>query len=128
MARTTIIFGALLTLLGVGFFVGIAMAQGAVPSLTALIPAFVGIPILILGVVALKDAYRKHAMHVVSVLALLGLLAPVLRLVMQLSRGAEIGPTVLASLVLMAILCAGLFLSCLKSFIDARRARSDHPD
>jgi hypothetical protein len=125
MARITVVFGILLILLGSAFYAGIAVTQGKAPSVTALIPSFAGIPILLLGLVAFREAYRKHAMHVVSVLALLGFLLPALRLVMQLAGGAEAKPTALASMAGMAVLCGALFALCLKSFVDARRARGE---
>jgi hypothetical protein len=125
MTRLTLVVGTLLVLLGVGFYCGIWVAEGEAPSATALIPAFAGIPIVVLGILALKENLRMHAMHAVSVLALLGFLLPVGRLAMQLARGAETKATTLASLILMAVLCGGLLFFCVKSFIDARRRRSE---
>jgi hypothetical protein len=124
MVRLTLVVGTLLILLGAGFYGGIALAEGEAPSVTALIPAFAGIPIVLLGVLALRETLRMHAMHAVSVLALLGFLLPAGRLGMQVVKGAETKPTTLASLILMAVLCGGLLFFCVKSFIDARRRRS----
>ena len=76
MAKLTIGIGLLLILVGGGFFAGLAIIENKTPSATALIPAFAGLPILLLGFVALKDAYRMHAMHGVAILALLGFLLP----------------------------------------------------
>ena len=115
MARLTIIIGSLLVLLGVGFYAG----TGAT-SPTALIPAFAGAPILILGCVALKESVRKHAMHGVAMLSLLGLLLPLGRLGMQLAKGAEVKSTVLVSLLLMAGLSGFLLVACVRSFVNAR--------
>jgi hypothetical protein len=120
MARFTIAIGILLTLLGVGFYAVLAVAEGKSPSLTALIPACAGVPILLLGCVALKENARKHAMHVVAMLALLGVLLPIGRLGMKLAQGAEVKPTILASLVLMAVLCGVLLAACVRSFVHAR--------
>ncbi len=124
MARLTITIGILLTLLGVAFYVGLTVAAGTYPSVTALIPAFAGLPILLLGVAALKESIRKHAMHGVSLLALLGFLLPVGRLGLQVARGAEIKKTVLMSLVLMAVLCGILLVACVRSFVRARLGSS----
>ncbi len=123
MGKITIVFGGLLILLGVGVYAGLMAAEGSSPSKTALIPAFFGLPILLLGVVALKDAYRKHAMHLVAVLALLGLIAPLARLASKLSTLGGMAPLALASMILMALLSGGLFALCFKSFVDARRRR-----
>jgi hypothetical protein len=124
MARLTITIGILLTLLGVAFYVGLTIDAGTRPSVTALIPAFAGLPILLLGVAALKESIRKHAMHGVALLALLGFLLPVGRLGLQLARGADIKPTVLVSLVLMAVLCGMLLAACVRSFVRARLGSS----
>jgi hypothetical protein len=123
MGKTAIVFGFLLILLGAGIYVGLMMIEDS-PSKTALIPAFFGLPIVLLGLLALKDAYRKHAMHVVAVLALLGVLAPVSRLAMQMARGAGVAPLPMASMIFMALLSGGLLALCIKSFVDARRRRA----
>ncbi len=120
MARLTIIVGSMLTLLGFGFYAALAVLEEKSPSVTALIPAFAGLPILLLGCVALKDSVRKHAMHGVAMLTLLGLLLPLGRLGMQLAKGAAVKPTVLTSLLLMAALCGFLLVACIRSFIRAR--------
>ncbi len=124
MARLTIIIGSLLTLLGVGMYAGLAVAEAKAVSVTALIPAMAGIPILLFGFVALREPWRKHAMHVVSILALLGLILPLGRLGMQMSRGLEVKPTVLTSLVFMAALSGFLLVACIRSFVRARLLRS----
>ena len=77
MARYTITIGALLILLGVGFYVGIAATTAGAPSLTALIPAFAGAPILLAGLVALQEPLRKHAMHIASVVKRRGMDEPI---------------------------------------------------
>lgn len=124
MGKTAILFGGLMILLGIGLYVGLLVVDGQPPSATVLIPAFFGTPILLLGLLALKDAYRKHAMHVVAVLALLGFLAPASRLVMQLARGAEVAVLPMISLIFMALLSGGLLILCVKSFIDSRRRQA----
>ena len=60
MAALAIIVGLLLSLLGIGFFAVLAAVEHEMPSVTTLIPALVGIPILILGCVALKDAASEQ--------------------------------------------------------------------
>jgi len=111
MPKTAVIVGILLTVQGVGFYVGTAFA-----SVTALIPAFVGLPILIVGLVALKESARKHAMHAAAGLALLGFLAAAGRLI---SAGPSTSAAGISVLILAAI--TGVFLAlCIKSFADAR--------
>lgn len=123
MGKITIGFGVLLIVLGVGVYLGLSATEDASPSKTALIPAFFGLPILLLGIVALSERWRMHAMHVVAMLALLGFLAPAGRLLMQLMRGADVAPLAMISMVSMALLCVGLFGVCFKSFFDARIRR-----
>jgi peptidoglycan/LPS O-acetylase OafA/YrhL len=63
-------------------------------------------------------------MHVVALLALLGALLPLGRLAMQLAQGKEVKSTTLVSLLAMAVLCAWLLWSCVRSFVQARRRRA----
>ena len=120
MAKLTIVIGALLTLLGVGMYVGLLAVEGKAPSVTALIPAFAGIPLLLLGLAALQESIRKHAMHGVSLLALLGFLLPAGRLGMKLFQGQPVRTTILVPLLLMAALSAMLLAACIRSFVQAR--------
>lgn len=119
MARITITIGVILMLLGMGTYLG-----GGQKSVTALIPAFFGLPLALLGLAALKDAWRKHAMHVAAGLALLGFVGALARPVQKTLAG-EPPPLslALASQLLMAILCVTLVILAVKSFIDARRRR-----
>ncbi|MHB8897935.1 MAG: hypothetical protein ACYC6Y_04245 [Thermoguttaceae bacterium] len=115
LPHTTIVIGILLILEGVGFYAG---AEDR--SVTALIPAFFGLPIAVLGCVAMKASWRKHAMHAAVGLAMLGLLAP-------LGRIASVGLNFSlagVSQLLMIGLCAVLLVLGVKSFIDARRRRA----
>lgn len=122
MPRLAILFGALLVLLGIGAYV--ANLGGDKASWTALIPAFFGLPILLLGLAGLKDSVRKHAMHAASALALLGVIGALGRPVALLLSGKLHWGVPLASQIAMALLC-GVFLGlCVKSFVDARRRRA----
>jgi hypothetical protein len=112
VAKTAVIVGTLLVLQGIGFFVGTPSK-----SPTALIPAFVGLPILILGLFALKESFRMHAMHAAAALGLLGLLAALGRIAWA---GLAMSPAGV-SLLLMVLFCGGFVGLCVKSFVDARR-------
>lgn len=122
MAKMAILFGGLLILEGLGFYFGIQPEEGKSTSVTALIPSFFGIPILLGGLVALKDQLRMHAMHVVVLFALLGAVLSGGRLAMSLVAG-NVKATSGASLGIMALLCGVLTGLCIKSFIDSRRRR-----
>ena len=120
MASTTILFGILLTVLGLaGYF------MTGTSSFTALIPAMFGLPLIVLGVVARSESARKHAMHAAALIATLGFvgaLIPLLRTPAGIRSGVA-----LASQLTMVVL-TGIFVAlCVKSFIDARRARAGNP-
>lgn len=121
MARLAIVFGTLLALLGVGGYLA-----GGGSSATALIPLFFGLPIALLGALALaRPAWTKHAMHVAAALALLGMLGAGSRAVRSIGQyttedGGVNLPAV--STTLMTILCAIFLALCVRSFVRARRA------
>ena len=68
--KITIIYAIALIILGIGGYVSTGMA-----SITALIPTFFGIVVLILGILAKKENIRKHVLHVAMLLALIGIVA-----------------------------------------------------
>ena len=127
MAPVAMVFGILLVGLGcVGYFAPEMFPGGeaAVRSITALIPAFVGGPLFLLGVLALNENLRKHAMHASAALGLLGFLgAGVQFLRKALGGDFAWGPGTISQAI-MAGLCGVFVILCVKSFIDARRARS----
>ncbi len=120
MAKITIGLGVVLIALGVGGYFGTGRE-----SWTALIPAFFGLPLLILGWVALKEHMRRHAMHVAGVIALLGFAGTVrglMKLPVLLTGGQLDRSAAVALQAAMAILCLIFVLLCIRSFIKARRA------
>jgi hypothetical protein len=122
----TIVFGALLVLVGlVGFF----GTGGEHP--TALIPAGPGLLFAVLGALSFKDGLRKHTMHVAAALGLLGFLGTGIRCVPALARllsGERLErPAAFASEAVTAALCAAFVGLCVNSFIQARRRRSQAP-
>lgn len=119
MASTAVGFGVALIILGVA---GYALT-GAV-SITALIPAFFGVVLGILGWVARNPARRKLAMHIAVVVGLLGFLGSMtgLRDVVSMLGGAEVArPAASISRALMAVVTGVFVALCVKSFVDARR-------
>jgi uncharacterized membrane protein len=123
MARTAWVTGILLCILA-------AIGYGLAPaprSPTALIPMFVGLPILISGVLAQNPARRKTAMHIAAGIGMLGLLASAGRAIptwLKLVRGEEVNLLALSMVTAMAVVCAGFVVRCVQSFIAARRARN----
>ena len=69
MPRICIITGVVAILLGLGLAYA-AMQHGSNPK-TALIPAYVGIVFVGLGLLGLKESMRKHVMHAAAALSLL---------------------------------------------------------
>ena len=65
-----------------------------------------------------------HAMHGAAVVALLGFLAPLGRIIPQALKGTPPHGLALFSQVTMSILCLAFVLLCVRSFINARRART----
>jgi hypothetical protein len=68
MAPVSIVTGILLTALGVWAYL---TAEHQSP--TALIPAALGVPLILLGLLGLRDRFRKHAMHAAVLIGLVGL-------------------------------------------------------
>jgi hypothetical protein len=141
VSRFCIIAGILLIVLGSVAWTGtdktffnepVAAAEpdGSVKkaSITAMIPAFVGFPLLILGTLGLQPAWRKHAMHLAAVVALLGALAGLGRGLMKISDALsaatydEARPVIFS--LLMGLICLAVLLAAIGSFRAARRARA----
>ena len=121
MPRYAILFSLLLILLGLGSYFGTGRS-----SVTALIPAFFGLPLLLTGLLGLRESLLQHAMHAAAVLALLGLLGTISgipKLVTLLGGGAVERPAAAVVQTLMAVLCAVFLGLCVRSFISARRRR-----
>jgi hypothetical protein len=117
----TVIFGVLLTGLGLWGRFGTEAGQG---SWTSLIPAFVGVPLALLGLLALKESFLKHAMHGAAMVGLLGFLGGVGDLVRRLMKSGGIeGPSGLSA-VSMTVLCGVFVALCVNSFIQVRRRRA----
>jgi uncharacterized membrane protein HdeD (DUF308 family) len=113
MPKLTLVFAVLLITLGLGAF----LISG---SRTALLPAYVGVVLAILGGLALAfQGGRRHLMHVGAVVALLGALAPAAALGI---RAAQMSPLALAVNIGMLVLCGGLLALMVQSFVAARRA------
>lgn len=119
MGPVAMLFGVLLTSLGLWGYFGTDTK-----SMTALIPAFVGAPLFVLGLLALQEHLRKHAMHAAAALGLLGFLGAGVQFLRRAFGGNFQWTEGTISQAIMAVLC-GVFVGlCVKSFIDARRAQA----
>ena len=122
MAVQSLAFGGLLSLLAVWGYIG---AEAEARSATALIPLAVGVPLLVCGLAAMKEAYRMHAMHIAATFGLLGTLAAGGRgipgLIKLLSGDETVNGRAVTMVLIMFLLCGVFLILCIKSFIDARR-------
>jgi hypothetical protein len=117
MPATTRLVGFVLIALGVLSYV----ATGRT-SITAMIPAFFGAVFVLLALAARSESARRHAMHAAVAIALLGLVATLVRLGPALAAGSFGRPAVLAQLAMAAVL--GVYVALgVQSFVAARRAR-----
>ena len=114
MHKAAISFGAFLIVLGIVSYLLTGQA-----SVTALIPSFFGLGLVLTGWIARNDDLRKHAMHAAAVIALLGVLGSLGRGVPALMSGST-GIAVVMQLVMGLSLLIFLIL-CVRSFIEARR-------
>lgn len=121
MKNLTIISSLLLIALGLFGYFGGEIIGVAPYAITALIPTWVGLLMLIGGLIAIK----RHALgaHISVTFAALGALAALGRLIPQaLKNGFSFQGAGLLLLV-MAVICVFYTIMAVRSFIAARRAR-----
>jgi hypothetical protein len=123
MPHVTIAFGAMLFVLGIAGYV-----MTGSQHLTALIPAVVGGIFDALGAMSLiLPGSKKHFMHAAATVGLLGFFGciPGIIKLIKWSAGTEPErPAAVISQSIMAGLCLLFVLLCIRSFVQARRARS----
>ena len=113
MYRVTILFGILLGITGVvGFY------QSGAEHPTALIPAFIGIPLFVCGIIAAKEAMRMLAIHIAVLVGLIGFIGAAATLFK-----ANQGMAAILSKSITSVLCATFIGLCVRSFIQARKTR-----
>jgi uncharacterized membrane protein HdeD (DUF308 family) len=122
VTNLTRLVGALLIVIGVG-----AWLLSDAASVTALIPAMLGVLLLVLGLLAGRPAMHSHAMHgamVVALVGVLGTLMQVVELPALLTGGDVERPLAVVVSSLTLVLCAVLLVLGIRSFVAARRART----
>lgn len=125
MARLTIVVGVILIALGVAVF--IATGKHAP---TALIPAFFGIVLGILGEIATTDNARRRMlfMHIAVTVGVVGVIFPGWRgvgdLITQMRGQVVLRPVAMKEELAMAAICLVYVILCVRSFISARKNRT----
>lgn len=121
MPRITVIFSLIFIALGLaGFFL-----TGAVHP-TALIPAAIGLVLLVLGLLGGKENLRMHVMHaavLVGLLAFLGTARGLFKLPAAI-EGTAARPGAVYAQSATAVLALVYIVFGVRSFIAARRART----
>ena len=122
MLRLTFVIGGILTVLGVVAY----FATGAA-SVTALIPTFIGVLLLVCGAIASRgENARKHAIHAALVVALLGALGSLMQVAKLgdvIAGTAQRPAAVIVSTVMFVLLVLYIVMG-VRSFIAARKART----
>ena len=124
MAKVSIVFAVLLIALGLGSYFGTGSQHP-----TALIPTWFGLALGLFGLLAMSpDAgRRKLYMHINVTIGLLGFLGAAGRALTSYgharSEGIEPDRIALGAQLAMAGLLLIYVLMCVRSFIEARRAR-----
>jgi len=107
-------------LLALGFG-GYALADPK--SITALIPAFWAIPLLIFSLISLQEKNLKMGMHIAALVGLLGFIAPVGMVASKVAKGTLEWKLSTFSMLTMSLICLVFLVLCVKSFIDVRKAK-----
>ena len=121
MSSTTLAFAFAYLLLGIAGFV----LTGSTHK-TALIPCIFGLLFLVFGLLARKDNLRKHVMHAAVLIALLAFLGTARSLphLPELFNDTAEKPAAIITQALNASLSLAFIFLAVRSFIQARRARS----
>jgi len=119
--KIAIVVGAVLVVVGVWAYT--ASGEGASP--TALIPAALGLLLVVAGLLSIwRSDWRRHAMHAAAAVALIGVLGSLGQLVGQPAEGSDDADIAQTAGVLNLVLC-GVFLAlAVRSFVQARRSRA----
>jgi len=123
MPKITVVFGILLC----GLTAAILLYKGGVGSVSIFIPTLIGVPLIVLGLVAIvQPSLRKHVMHAAVTVGLLGALAALGRGIPQLLKivkGDEVDWLAVSMVWAMILICVTYVLVCIESFVAARKAR-----
>jgi hypothetical protein len=125
MAKVTIVFGALLILLGIFGFI----ATGS-QHYTALIPTWIGILLGFLGLLANSPDPKRRMlfMHIAVTVGLLSCIATfyggIVSYIQMMMGKSFPYPAAVESKAIMSLLMLVFVILCVRSFVAARRARA----
>jgi hypothetical protein len=126
MPLVTVVCGGLLIAVGVVGYTGQEPnPETGKVSMTALIPAFLGGLLLVLGLLAYRPDLRKHAMHFAAIVGVVGAVGGFMPLMRQYNKTGSLDLTKPSAVSgwLMILICAVFVGLCVNSFIQARKAR-----
>lgn len=125
MAKVSLVFAVLLAILGLGFYIGTGSQHP-----TALIPLWFGLALGVFGFLAISpnEGRRKLFMHINVTIGLLGFLGAAIQAIREYGNARSAGETpnfiAISAQSIMALLLLIYVLMCVRSFIEARRARA----
>jgi hypothetical protein len=123
MAKSTMMFGAVLVVVSAGFWVAMGRSEMA-----ALHPAGVGVLLAICGALANTDNAKRRMiwMHIAVTFGLIGFLITGIRAAIEVVKGTAmtVNPVAFEERVVVAAICFVFVLLCVRSFIAARKART----
>lgn len=122
MIALTRLLGAALVVVGV-----VAYVVTGAESITALVPAFLGAPILVLGFVAGGEARTRGALIAAIVLAVLGVLGTAMNLadLPALLAGDDVErPAAVVTSAITAVLCLVYVIAGVRWFLGQRGSRA----
>jgi uncharacterized membrane protein len=117
MPATTRLIGIVLMVIGIASY----WLTGRT-SITALIPAFLGVVFVGLAYAARNESIRRHVMHAAVAFALIGALGTLGRAIPAVLDGQLTRPAVLVQILTGLVLAYYVWLG-VQSFREARRAR-----
>jgi TRAP-type C4-dicarboxylate transport system permease small subunit len=123
MAKLTMVFGGLLIVVSLGFWIAMGRAESA-----ALHPAGLGVLLVLFGALANTENPKRRMlwMHLAVTVGVLGFLITGVNATVQIAKGtvAEGNPLKFDERVAAALICLVFVGLCVRSFIAARRLRA----
>jgi hypothetical protein len=126
MAKVSLVFAMLLAILGLGFYFGTGNQHP-----TALIPLWFGVALGVFGFFAVSpnESRRKLFMHINVTIGVLGFFGAAIRAIMVYGNARSAGENpdyiAISAQCAMALILLVYVLMCVRSFIEARRARAE---